>query len=137
MSNADIGYSSTFGVEGGTPGTYVAVAEVTGITPPGYSRDKEDVTHLTSPDRFKEFIAGMNEMTDAALSLNWVPSETDAMTAVFLATSGNYEITAPNGVKIQFSGFCTKYEMGEITNGKMTASATFAVTGKPTWVAAS
>lgn len=130
-SNADIGYNSSFGIEGETAGVYVEVAEVVNITPFGFSRDEEEVTHLKSPDRFKEFIAALKEATPVELGFNWIPSENDPLVAAFEATKGSYEIKAPNGVRLRFSGFFTAYTPGELTNGKMSGSATIRPTGKP------
>ena len=134
---ADIGLTTTFGIESATPGTYDTVAAVTAITPPGYSREAVDVTHLTSADGYKEFIAGLKEAGEWKLSLLWTPSATDAMVAAFEAETGNYRLTAPNGVKLDAAGFFTAYEFGEITaGGELTASATIKVTGKATLTAA-
>tara|TARA_R110000824_G_scaffold111574_2_gene260199 strand:- start:374 stop:793 length:420 start_codon:yes stop_codon:yes gene_type:complete len=135
-TSANIGYTSTFGIEGETPGTYAVVAEVVSITPPGFSREAIDATHLNSDDRYKEFIAGMNEAGEASITLNFVPSATDVLVAAFVATTGNYQITFPNGVTMEFGGFCMGYELGELSNDKMTATATFKPSGKPTLTAA-
>ncbi|MEH6834809.1 phage tail tube protein [Falsihalocynthiibacter arcticus] len=135
-TTADIGYSSTFGIEGDTPDTFVIVAEVTRIKPVGFSRGEEDATHLTSPDQYKEFIAGLKEGTPTSIDFNWTPTEADPLLAAFEAKKGKYEITAPNGVRMQFAGFFTSYEPGELTNGKMTGSATIRPTGKPVLLAA-
>jgi len=75
-SSADIGYNATFGIYNGT--TYDLVAEVTAINPPGYSRDSEEVTHLTSDNPYKEFIAAMTEMTSCSFTLNFIPSASAA-----------------------------------------------------------
>lgn len=137
-TNANIGYDSTFGIEGATPGTYVAVAEVVSITPPGMTRDAVEATHLKSPDGWKEFIAGLKEAGEASLTLNFVPSATDALFTAFTADSGKYEITFPNGVQMRFGGFFTAYNPPELTpDGKMEASATIKATSKPTLHAAS
>ena len=131
------GKNSTFGIEGPTPGTYVKVAEVTRIKPPGWTRGSEDATHLGSPDDVKEFIAGMKEMSDSSFDINWVPSVTDVLLGAFMDEDGKYEITAPNGVRIQFRGFITNYEPGDMTaDGKMTASITVKPAGLATVLAA-
>ena len=138
MSDAAIGYNSTFGIEGGTPGTYVAVAEVTSITPPGVTRDTPEVTHLKSADQFKEFIAGLAEGGDASININFVPSATDVLLAAFNAREGNFQIVFPNGVKMNFAGIVTGWEIGEVVSGEpMTASFTVKQTGAATLVAAS
>ena len=138
MSNAAIGYGATFAIgDGGDPETFTAVSEVVSITPPGYSRDAVEATHLQSTDGFKEFVEGMKETTDVELTLNWVPSATDAMITAFLASAQNYKITAPNGVSVTVTGFFTGYTPAELTpDGKQEATATLKVTGKPTWAAA-
>lgn len=134
---ADIGYDSTFGIEGGTPGTYVLVAEVTAIQVPGFTREAVETTHLTSPDAYKQFIAGLKDMSECTLTLNWTPSATDALITAFEAETGNYEITAPNGVRVQFAGFFTAYSPPNLVPGeKMEATVTIKPTGKATFVAA-
>lgn len=136
-TTADVGYGSTFGIGAGDPLTYTNVAEVTMITPPGYSRDPVEATHLTSDDGYKEFIAGMKETGDASFTLNWVPSATDLMVTAFESDVGNYRIVAPNGVFITFRGFFTSYEIGDLDpNGKMNATVTVKISGKPTMNAA-
>ena len=134
---ADIGNDSEFGIEGDTPGTYVAVAEVIAITPPGMSRDSVEATHLKSPDEFKEYIAGLMDAGDASFTFNFVASATEAIYTAFQARTGNYEITFPNGVMMRFSGFFTSYEPPELTpGGKMEANAKIKATRKPTLHAA-
>lgn len=133
---ADIGYDSSFGIEGSTAGTYVDVAEVTSINGFGFSRESIDATHLKSPDAYMEFIAGMKQGQPVTINLNYIPSASDALVTAFEAKKGKYQITAPNGVMMRFSGFCTAYEVGEFNNEKMTATATFQPSGKPTLHAA-
>ena len=135
-SSATIGYTSTFGIEGGTPGVYVPVAEVVSITPPGWTREAIDVTHLASDDGYKEFIAGMKEAGDASLTLNFVPSATDVLVTAFAASTGNYQIIFPNGVQLDFAGIVTQYEIGELSNEKMSATLTIKASGAPALVAA-
>lgn len=137
MTNANIGYNASFGIEGGTPGTYVDVAEVVSITLPGFMRDAIEATHLKSPDGYKEYIAGMKDMTEATFTLNWVPSATDTLLAAFEADTGNYQITAPNGVRVRFSGFFTAYTLPELSVDKMEATVTVRPTGAAELLAAS
>ncbi|WP_417723956.1 phage tail tube protein [Salipiger sp.] len=136
MTNAKTGYGSKFGIEGETPGEYVDQAEIVRIKLPGYTRDEEEATHLQSPDRYKEFIAAMKEAQPVEIEFNWIASESDAMLAAFEAETGKYQITAPNGVRLQFSGYFLTYSPPELTNGKMSATATIRPSGKPTLLAA-
>ena len=136
MTVATIGYGSTFGIDNAKSGTYVTVAEVTAIKLPGFMRDALDATHLTSPDKYKEYIAGLKDMSEASITLNWVPSATDVLVTAFEDEDANYQITAPNGVRFRFTGFVTEYSPPELTNEKMEATVTFRPTGKMTLLAA-
>lgn len=135
MTVADIGYDSSFGIYNGT--TYDLVAEVKSIQPPGFSRDAIEATHLKSPEAYKEFIAGLKEMAESTLTLNWVASATDVLVTAFEDETGQYEITAPNGVRMQFAGFFTAYTPPQLTpDGVMEATVTIKPTGKATLHAA-
>ncbi len=131
---AAIGFSSTFSVM--TGGSYVAVGEVTSVTPPGLTRETIDATHLSSDDGYKEFIAGLAESGDASITLNLVPSATDVLITAFNAGVGDFQIEFPSGVSMTFDGIVTAYEFGELTTDKMTATFTVKATGKPAMVAA-
>lgn len=135
MTIAAIGYGSTFGIDNAKSGIYTTVAEVVSIKIPGFMREAIDATHMTSPDKYKEYIAGLKDMSEATITLNWVPSVTDVLVAAFEDEDANYQITAPNGVRFRFSGFVTEYSPPELTNEKMEASVTFRPTGKMTLLA--
>jgi hypothetical protein len=131
---AAIGFSSTFSIM--TSGSYVAVGEVTSITPPGLTRGAIDATHLGSPDGYKEFIAEIAEAGEASITLNLVPSATDVLITAFNAGVGDFEIEFPSGVSMTFDGVITSYELGDLTLDKMTATLTVKASGKPAMVAA-
>lgn len=131
-STANTGYGATFGIEGVTPGTYVVVAEVIGITAPNMSRSSQEVTHLTSDDEYHEFIGGFRDGGEVSLTLNYIAANATALIAAFDADKGNYEITLPNADALTFSGFCNGYQLGDLTpDGRIESSATFKVSGKP------
>ena len=134
---ADIVHVSAFGIEGETPGTYVDVAEVIAITPPGMTRGTQEATHLKSPDNHHEHIALLSDSEEASFTVNFVPSATDALLAAFNATTGKFQITYPNGVMLRFGGIVTGYTPPELTpEGKMEATVTIKPSGKPTLHAA-
>ncbi|WP_306150644.1 phage tail tube protein [Roseovarius sp. MMSF_3281] len=138
-TQANIGYDSEFAIgDGGDPETFTAIAEVVSITPPGLTRDKEEATHLKSPDKYKEYVMALFDTGDVSLTLNWVPSETDTLFDAFHADPGNMQITFPNGVRMQFVGAFAGYETPELSPiGKMEATATVTRTsGKPQLLAA-
>lgn len=134
-SAAQAGYGATFGVKQGSASVYTVLAEVTSITPPGMTRETIDVTHLTSDDQFKEFIGSLAEAGEATLSLNYIPSASDALMTAFTTDhgAGSFQITFPKGdFTMTFNGVVTGYEPGEIVvDGKLTASMTVKASGKP------
>ena len=139
MTTAAIGYGSEFAIgDGADPEVFTKVAEVTAITPPGMTRDAEEVTHLESPNEYKEFVAALFDTGDVSITFNFVPSASDTIFTAMHAEEGNYQITFPNGIRMQFTGFFTGYETPELTpNGNMSATATIKrSTGKPTLLAA-
>lgn len=133
-SSVKIGYNTDFGIWNGT--TYTDVAEVTSITWPGYARDAVEATHLNSDDTFREYIPGLMDAGEVTIELNFVPSSSDVIVAALTAaTIGQFKITAPGGVNVVFKAIVTSYQAQSPVDDRMTASATFKVTGKPTWAA--
>ncbi|MDS9467348.1 phage tail tube protein [Paracoccus sp. MBLB3053] len=136
VTNAQIGLNARIGIKG-SGSTYAAVAEVSRITPAGWSRNTVDATHLASPDGFAEFIAGLKTATDCTFDVNWIPVVSDPLLAAFEAGKGDFELIFPSGsVAMQFTGIVTAFAPGEISpEGKLTASVTIKPSGKPVLVA--
>jgi len=134
-TTAVIGYNTDFAIYNGS--TYVDVAEVTSITWPGYSRDAIDATNMASPDQFREYIPGLMDAGEVTIEMNYVPNHADVIIAALTAaTAGQFKITAANGANVVFTAIVTAYQPQAPVDDKMTASATFKITGKPTWAAA-
>lgn len=129
---ARIGLGSRFGIRG-VGGTYSAVAEVTRITLPGWTRNTVDATHLESPDGWAEFIAGLKTASDCTFEMNWVPALDDPMLAAFNAEKGDYQCLFPSGtLAMRFTGVVTNFTPGEVSpEGKLSASVTIKPSGAP------
>lgn len=133
---AVLGYNVDFAINT-TGSTYLAVAEVTNISWPGYKRDAIDVTFMDSADQFREYIPGLIDGGEVTIELNWVPSATDQIiTQLTAAAAINYKITYNGGVNVIFKAVVTSYQPQSNLGEKLSATATFKVTGKPTWAAA-
>lgn len=133
-SSAVIAYNVDFSIHNGS--TYTQVAEVTDITWPGYSRDAVEVTYMDSADQFREYVGGFMDGGEVTIEINWVPSASDVIvTALTAAATGQFKITYNAGVNIVFKGIVTSYQPRSAIGEKLSASATFKVTGKPTWSA--
>lgn len=142
-TNARIGYGTLFkSGNGASPEVFATLAEVTAITPPAMARDTVDASHEESPGAWREFIAGMKDGGEVSLELNFVPGGSAA--AALMAeldldgpqATKNRQILFPDGSYFSFAGILTAFEPDAPLDDKMSGSATFKVTGKPTLVQA-
>ncbi|RYE64060.1 MAG: phage tail protein, partial [Oxalobacteraceae bacterium] len=82
MTEARIGYGTRYEIWNATlpVPAFVFVAEVTSVTPGAASADRIDATHMMSPGRRREYIAGLIDNGEASFEINWVPgSATDEL----------------------------------------------------------
>lgn len=140
VTSAAIGMKATFsignGVDGGST-TYTKIGfEVTSITSPGITREAIDATHLESPDDFREYIAGLLDTDPATIAFNYNPNATDELYAAMIAGKGDFRITFPNGVKLDFSGIPQSWKPGDPSTTTMAGEFTVKPSGKPTLSAA-
>lgn len=129
MSNAMIGYGAR--VFAGSD----EIAECSNITPPNFETDDVDVTHMQSPNRTREFIAGLTDPGEASFEINWVPSSATDILLLGLKTSGatvTWKFQWPNGTYWEFPGYVKGFEPSAATEDKMTATITIRVGGDVT-----
>lgn len=137
MSNAMLGYGSVFQVQTeSSPDNYVDMAEVNSITPPSFSLDQVDVTHMASPNRNREFISGLNDPGECSFDMNFIPGNAsdDRIFELLSLPTGtsrarNCRVSFPNGVTWSFSAELTGYEPTVPVDDKMVATVTFKVSG--------
>jgi predicted secreted protein len=138
MTEARIGYGTQYEVWDTTlpiP-AFVPIAEVTSVTPGAASADRIDATHMLSPGRRREYIAGLIDNGEASFEINWVPgSDTDELLRSLMASGETvqHRITFPNGVTVAFDAAITGYEKEIPVDDRMTATVTVAVSGEETW----
>lgn len=141
MSDATIGWSSTIKLHNGT--ILTELAEVFNITLPEDQADEVDVTHYKSPNRRKEFIAGLIDGGEMTVEMNYIAgSATDLLLSAAKAAGDVrvWEVTIPNasnGWKFAGSGFVKTYTPAIPVDDKLTATATIRVSGAVTESAAS
>lgn len=136
-SEAMIGYGSKFYIEsaasvGTVTPTYVSLAEVYNITPPNQQVDDVDVTHNESPNRTREFIAGLIDPGECSFEMNFIPGSDSDDRISELKTAGTRlrcRIEFPNAVTWDFLGSVKGYEISSSTEDKMTATVTIRVSG--------
>ena len=114
------------------PAVFATIGEVTSVTPPPMTRDIIDATHMASPNRTREFIAGLIDGGEMSCDLNFVPGSISDIRLREMQTETEpsaCEIEYPNGTVQSFFAYCTGYEPSDPLDDKMTATATFKVTG--------
>lgn len=137
----DIGHGTAFkrGNADGPPETYTTVASAISLDGPGLSRDTIDVTTLDSPERFREYIAGVRDGGEVVVEINFDPGSTDVANAFADFKSNDarsYRIQWADGTTFDFKGFLTELPTATPLEDKMTASLTYKVTGEPTYTQA-
>lgn len=140
-TQALIGHGSIFSLLDNTlsPPAYVPVAEVTNFGSIfAIARDAVEATHTESTEGIREFIPGLIDYGEVSIELNFVPgSDADArIRALFqtkAAAQGQMSFPTSPAVTMQFTAIATGYTAQAPLDDKLTASATFKISGRPTW----
>jgi len=137
-TQAAIGHGSKFSrSDNGSPAVFTDFAEVVNITPANFARDVVDATHMQSPEKFREFIAGLRDPGECTVTMNFIPGGTgqDQVFSAFMAeVVSTYRITYPNNEVWEFDAWCVGFSPEDPLDGKMSATARFKLTGKPTFL---
>jgi predicted secreted protein len=112
--------------------TFTPLAGITSISGPGNSREILDVTAHDSADGYREFLGGVKDPGELSCDVNYNPSVHDVWLDDLDDTEPrNYTLTFPDGTVWAISAFLTSFEPSAPFDDKLTASASFKVTGKP------
>lgn len=138
MTDARIGYGTKYSIWDAslTTPAFVEIAEVTSVTPGAAQADRIDATHMQSPGRRREYIAGLIDSGEASFEINWIPgSATDELLRELMSSGAvvEHKIEFPNGVTVTFDASITGYEKSIPVDDRMTATITVAVSGDETW----
>jgi len=133
--------------QGTSPETYEEVLGVKSMAGPSISRDTHDVTTMTSPGGWREFVGGLKDGGEVSFEANWLPrdatqsQETGGFMAEFDKEScesrGNWRIKVPgcpgeDVVYLTFAGIVTGQNINIAMEDVMTFSGTIKVSGRPT-----
>ena len=98
--------------------------------------DQVEVTHMQSPNRYREFISGLLDGGEASFEMNFVPGSTsdDRIFELLNLPTGvsrrrACRISFPNGVTWSFDAEVTGYEPDVPFDDAMTATVTLKVSG--------
>ncbi len=139
-TEANIGFTTMLHTDYGSG--FVIMAEVTNLTPPAMARDSVDVTHMQSPNGWREKIPGLKDAGEIGLELNFVPGgATFASLMAEMALDGPdavlpRRITFPDGSTFSCNGFLTGNEPDTPIDDKMALAVTLTVSGEPVLVQA-
>jgi predicted secreted protein len=138
MTDARIGYGTKYSVWDAslTTPAFVEIAEVIAVTPGAATADRIDATHMQSPGRRREYIAGLIDTGEASFEINYIPGSASDVLLRELMDSGDvvqHKIEFPNAVTVTYDAAIIGYERNVPVDDRMTATITVAVSGAETW----
>lgn len=126
--------------DGGGSEVFTTIAEVTNITGPGSELETIDVTSHDSTGAKREFIAGLIDMGEITLSLNFNALTTQGFAGGLYndhmsRTKRNFQLVLPttSNKTGSFAAYVTNFEPDAPVDGALTADVTLKVTGAVTW----
>ena len=142
MTDVTIGYGTKYEIKDPrlTPVAFVELAEVKNVTPGATSVDRVEATHMKSPGRRREYVAGLVDSGEASFEINWIPGNATDELIVHLMSTGatvDHRITFPSGNRVTFEAQITGYERDTPMEDIMTATVTVSVSGDEIWDEAS
>lgn len=99
MTDARIGYGTEFWLDNAS-GTLTQLDEVLSVTPPNPQTAEVEATHMLSPNRRREYVAGLIEDGEGKFEFNYVPGgATDLLiqAAISDGVARSYKIVLPDG----------------------------------------
>lgn len=118
------------------------LAEIISVTPPNSQTEDVNATHMKSPNRRMEYIAGLIDDGEGTFEMNYVPGSATDLLIQAAVTAGDaraYKIVVPDGANgWEISGTCIVkgYERNIPVDDRMTATMTVRFSGAPTEAAA-
>ncbi|MGE4321926.1 MAG: phage tail tube protein [Sphingobium sp.] len=131
--DTDIGFGTLFRKKTGAS-TYQTLAEVVEFEPPETTIDSVEFTHMSSPDRWREYKPGLKDAGETTLTYNLIPGEADddmVTDAIEAGGLSEWRIEYPNGATLDIKGFFTSHSRATPLEDRMTGAATFKISGKP------
>jgi hypothetical protein len=113
------------------------IAQVSGIAPPGPTRETVDVEDLNPADEFKKKLLGLIDGGECSFTLNFDPENSTHQAceaALYSGAEQTCKIKYRSGKGYTFKGYVIGFAPQEIASGDvMQAEITIAVTSKPVY----
>lgn len=111
---------------------FTTLAGISNISGPGVSREVLDVTAHDSPDQYREKRGGVKDPGEVSVDVNYQPAVHDVwIDDLDDEDPRDYKVTWPDGTVWAFAAYLTNFEPSAPFDDKLSATATFSVTGKP------
>lgn len=123
--------------DGTSSGSFAAIGVIDDIGLPTLARDVEESTDMESTDRWKEFIGAMRDAGEMSIDITFDPGSAETttfMTDLNSDAAGYYKMIFPDATEWGSAMIMTGFEPTAPREGKMTATVTFKLTGKPGWI---
>ena len=134
MPDGMIGYGSTVRIGRGVAPVYTELDLIGDLELPDEQIDEVEITHMKSPGRRRQFIAGLIDSGEVSIPMNYIPgSDSDTLLKEIKATGENVilEITiGENGTPESYEAFLKGYRRTAPVDDKMTAEATFRISAQ-------
>lgn len=124
--------------DGLSTGVFSSVGKVRDIGVPAVARDVEDVTHMESPENWREYIGSTKDGGQLDLDITFDPGSAEMVamyTDLNTNTPGYYKLVFPDATEYGFSGLVVDIAPTAPVSGKMAANVSVKVSGKPGWIA--
>ncbi len=135
-TDAKIGAGAAFKIgNGASPEVFTAVAEVTSISGPGFTKEAAEATSLDSTNKFREYVPGFKDGGDVTIEFNLLSATiTTLKTQLDLTVFRNYQVVFPTSPSKtwKFSAIMTSFSHDANATDTMTGTATFKISGSPT-----
>lgn len=120
--------------------TFTTIAQVVNIGGPGLKMDTLDVTNHSSTDGWKEFVGGLLDGGEVSLEINFDPTaathklSTGLLKDMSARTVRNFQLVFSDtgGTTWSFAALVSGFEPAAPVDGKLSATVTLKVSGKPT-----
>lgn len=144
-SNARPGFGVQFQISNGdSPETFDPMAEITDVPGVGTTHRTDEVTHMSSPGGWAEYIGlGVKEGKSFTLALNFVADDADQIllyrTRLESGVKANYRIqfTDVSNTTLTFEAIITDSDIGHARDSKADLSITVQPSGPYAWGTAS
>lgn len=134
------GFGAKFGIADTATTSITALAEITSISGPGMEAGDIDISHMASPDGFREFISGLVDAGQIDVELNYTADEATNLQS-YWRTNKTWGVEFPDSTsttagdrsQFTFGGYLksTGYEIP--LDDKASVAASVKISGKPTF----